>query len=95
MNFFSLNDGTVMNLDSIAYFHPDPIPLPRARIEIVFASACRNQAGGIDSLTLVLEEKDTAAFLDEMQNRGVNVEGIRNRFGVLDAMQRLVREDSR
>lgn len=90
MNFFSLKDGTVINLDAIAYFHRDPKPQtpPRAQVEIVFASACRNEvsgATGVDPLTLVLDEEDTGAFLDAMQSQGVNVEGIRNSFrDVLD-----------
>ena len=89
MNFFSLKDGTVINLDAIAYFHRDPKPQtpPRAQVEIVFASACRNEvtATGVDPLMLVLHEEDTAAFLDAMQSQGVNVEGIRNSFrDVLD-----------
>jgi hypothetical protein len=95
MKFFSLNDGTVINLDAIAYFHRDPRPQipPRARIEIVFASACRNEVGGIDSLTLVLDEQDTGAFLDEMVTRGVNVQHIRNSFR--DVLEHVAREGSR
>jgi hypothetical protein len=90
MKFFSLNDGTVINLDAIAYFHRDPAQIPpRARIEIVFASACRNEQGGIDSMSLVLEENDTTAFLNEMERHGANVERIRETFRLLDS--RLVR----
>ena len=95
VKFFTLNDGTVINLDAIAYFHRDPrsqVP-PRAQIEIVFASACRNEAGGIDSLTLVLDEQDTGAFLDEMVTRGVNVQHIRNSFR--DVLEHVAREGSR
>jgi hypothetical protein len=95
MNYFSLNDGTVINLDAIAYFHPHPTPRPKAQIEIVFASACRNEAGGIQSLTLVLGDKDTATFLNEMENQGVNVQGIRKGFDLLDAMKRLAEEGSK
>jgi hypothetical protein len=82
MKFFSLKDGTVINLDAIAYFHRESGPQipPRARIEIVFASACRSEAGGVDSLTLVLDDEDTVAFLDEMERQGANLEHIRNTF---------------
>jgi hypothetical protein len=95
MKFFSLNDGTVINLDAIAYFHRDPRPQipPRARIEIVFASACRNEVGGIDSLTLVLGEEDTGAFLDEMETQGVHVQRIRDSFR--DVMDHAAPEGSR
>ena len=95
MNYFSLDDGTVINLAAIAYFHPDPTPPPKAQIEVVFASACRNEAGGIQSLTLVLNDKDTAAFLNEIENQGVNIKGIRNRFGRFDAMKRLAEGGSK
>jgi len=68
---------------------------PKAQIEIVFASACRNNAGGIQSLTLFLEDKETATFLNEMENQGVNVKGIRKRFDLLDTMKRLAEKGSK
>jgi hypothetical protein len=80
-DFLSLADGTVININSIAYFHADPGPrLPSDEpigIQVVFPSAASNESGGIEHLTLSLEGKDATDFLNEMDKRGVDTTAIR------------------
>jgi hypothetical protein len=79
--FLPLADGTVINIDTIAYFHADPGPrLPSDEplgIQLVFPSSGTNEAGGMELHTLLLEGQDALDFLDEMDKRGVDTAAIR------------------
>jgi hypothetical protein len=70
VKFLSLTDGTVVNLNAVAYFRVDSSPRlpdkPRG-IEVFFPSAAINEFGGIEHHKLLLEGKDATDFLDAMQ----------------------------
>jgi hypothetical protein len=78
--FLSLKDGTIINLNAIAYIDADSTPTldpADADVRIVFPAAWADIGGSYQALEMILEGEQAEEFLTALKDRGVDVEQLR------------------
>lgn len=92
--FIALKDGTLINLNAVAYIDAnsgptiaDPMP-----IRIVFPAMMESGGGTYNALELLLEGEDADDFLKELKQRGIATGHLENARKPQTALGRAVKE---
>ncbi len=81
-DFISTSGGKIINVDSIAFL-TSRTPAPKedqetaSQLIIGFSAATSVGSGNMMPLSLVMEGEEANEFLDQLGNRGVDVESLR------------------
>ncbi|MEM7601098.1 MAG: hypothetical protein AAF357_06740 [Verrucomicrobiota bacterium] len=83
--FISTTDGKIVNVDAIAFLTSrQPAAKKKGAVKqliVGFSSAASGAQGGLVPLSLVLEAAEAIDFLDQLAEKGVDVDALKQKLG--------------